>query len=129
MNRLDFENHLASDIRVDVPAIIHCRIATHGSIKRANCHPFVDKETGVAFAHNGILDIEPIGDWTDSETAFRTRFVPVIKKFGYKSRELAAAVRDIIGGSKFAFLNKNGEIQMFGNWVIRDGCYFSHHLW
>ena len=129
MNRLDFENHVYSDIKVDEPAIIHCRIATHGSVRKRNCHPFVDAETGVAFAHNGILDLKPIGDWTDSETAFRTRFVPVIKKYGYDSRELAAAVRETIGSSRFAFLNKRGEIQMYGSWVKSEGCFFSHPVW
>lgn len=129
MNRLDFENHLMEDATKDVPAIIHCRIATHGSVKRANCHPFKDNETGVAFAHNGVLNIKPIGDMTDSETAFRTLFVPVIRKYGYTSRELAAAVREIIGGSKFAFLNRHGEIQMYGSWVKYGGCFFSHPLW
>lgn len=36
--------------------IIHFRLATHGSIKRANCHPF--RQGYVYFAHNGIIDIE-----------------------------------------------------------------------
>lgn len=131
MNRDEFERRLQAEIRKEEPAIIHCRIATHGSIKKSNCHPFVDLESGVVFAHNGILDIKPIGDKTDSETAFLTRFVPVIRRYGIKSRELAAEVRGIIGGSKFVFMDADGNAEMFGNWFMRpgDGCYYSHIPW
>lgn len=128
MNRLDFENHVYHDIKLADPAILHCRIATHGSIKKANCHPFFDKETGVSFAHNGILDITPKGDWTDSETAFRTIFVPVIKKYGLKSKQLEEAVCDIIGGSRFAFMDDKGHVRLFGHWLKMNGCYYSHYI-
>lgn len=131
MNRLDFENNLVEHVKVDEPCIIHCRIATHGSIRKSNCHPFVDLESGVSFAHNGILDIEPIGDKTDSETAFITRFVPVIREYGIMSRELAAAVREVIGSSRFVFMDSAGHVAMFGKWFTRmgDGCHYSHIPW
>ena len=56
---------------ISEPCLMHFRLATHGSIKRANCHPFLDEESGTWFMHNGILNVDPIGDMTDSETAFR----------------------------------------------------------
>lgn len=31
-------------VKKDEPCIIHFRLATHGSIRRANCHPFMTKK-------------------------------------------------------------------------------------
>ena len=129
MDRKQFEKALRTGIKKGEPAIIHCRIATHGSIKLSNCHPFVDEQTGVAFAHNGVLStVKPIKDKTDSETAFITRFVPVIKKYGLSSRELSAEVRDVIGGSRFIFMDSKGRVVKYGNWYKgEDGCWYSHY--
>lgn len=131
MNRRDFERELKANATVEEPCLIHCRIATHGSIKKSNCHPFVDLESGVAFAHNGMLDIKPIGDKTDSETAFLTRFVPVIREHGIESSEMDRAVDEIIGFSRFIFMNAEGHVRMFGRWYKSefDGCYYSHLPW
>ena len=86
----------------DEPCIIHFRLATHGSIKRANCHPF--NRGNVWFAHNGILDIRPERDMTDSETAFQ----------------------NVIGFSKFAFL-QGDRLKMYGDFIKQDdGCYYSN---
>ena len=131
MRRAEFERELKANVTADEPCFMHCRIATHGSIKYENCHPFVDLESGVAFAHNGILNIEPIGDKTDSETAFLTRFVPVIRKYGIRSKELEREVDRIIGGSRFIFMDSEGHVKMFGHWYKSqaDGCYYSHLPW
>lgn len=48
--------------------LIHTRIATHGSVKPENTHPFISQTIG--FAHNGTMQIVPDGDKTDSETFF-----------------------------------------------------------
>lgn len=66
--------------RIEEPCLLHFRLATHGSVKRANCHPFYDKCTDTYFMHNGILNIRPMGDMTDSETAYRSILVPYIKE-------------------------------------------------
>ena len=129
MNCREFEDHLNSITKAE-PAIMHCRIATHGSLKKSNCHPFNDPVTGISFAHNGILDIPTIGDKTDSETAFLTRFVPVLRKYGLDSKKLDMAVAEIIGASRFAFLSPEGEVRLFGRWYEgTDGCFYSHIPW
>ena len=84
-----FKKHLQK-VREDEPCIIHFRLATHGSIKRANCHPF--NRGDVWFAHNGILNIQPIGDMTDSETALQKVIYPAIVKYGYGSDGMDVAV-------------------------------------
>lgn len=131
MNRNEFERELTAKNRKAEPCMIHCRIATHGSLKQSNCHPFYDDVSGVAFAHNGILNITPIGDMTDSETAFRTRFVPILREHGIDSEELKKAVDAIIGVSRFAFMDKTGHFKLFGHWYKskEDGCYYSHLPW
>lgn len=103
--------------------IIHFRLATHGTIKRSNCHPFIKGDIG--FAHNGILSIRPAGDLTDSETAFRYILYPIASVYGIDSRELENAVNLIIGSSKFAFM-QNGKIKTFGNFVKYKGRYYSN---
>lgn len=108
----------------DEPCIIHFRLATHGSIKRANCHPF--NRGDVWFAHNGILNIRPVGDMTDSETAFHNIIYPAIVRHGYGSKQMDNAVNKVIGCSKFAFL-QGDELKMYGNFIKQDdGCYFSN---
>ncbi len=111
-------------VSVEEPCIIHFRLATHGSIKRANCHPF--NRGDVWFAHNGILSITPQGDMTDSETAFQNIIYPAIEKFGYGSMQMDRAVSKVIGYSKFAFL-QGDELKMYGDFIKHeDGCYYSN---
>ncbi len=111
----------------DEPCVIHFRLATHGSVKRANCHPFYDKETNTYFAHNGILNIQADRDKTDSETAFRHIFVHYILKYGLKSAETFNAVMQVRAntGSKFIFM-QGYEVKMFGNFQPFEGCYVSN---
>lgn len=110
---------------ISQPCLLHFRLATHGSIKRANCHPFHDEESGTWFMHNGILGIEPIGDMTDSETAFRKILAPEIQAHGLASDDLRYAVKSIIGCSKFAFL-QGDKVELFGDYQRWCGWWFSN---
>ena len=96
---------------------IHARIATHGSLKQSNCHGFVDHKTRLCFAHNGILGIKNRDDLTDSETFFRDYFIPVYRHGGWFEAE--KLIKDIIGYSKFVFMDGDGKLRRFGNY-IRD---------
>ena len=128
---MDFESfyHRLLFVPIDEDVIIHFRYATHGSIGVKNCHPF--KRGKVWFAHNGILDIEPVDDKTDSETAFHYIYYPLIKKYGIESDKLREAVEDTIGWSKFAFLPEDGRARLFGNWQEYQGRMYSNlrHLY
>lgn len=118
-----FKRQLAN-VGEDENCIMHFRLATHGSIKKANCHPFnID---GVYFAHNGILDITPRGDKTDSETAFREVIYPAIAAYGLNSQEAEQAINSIIGYSKFAIMCED-NVNLYGNFILGDdGCYYSN---
>ena len=127
---LNFEEFMTEleKVKKNEPCIIHFRYATHGSIKVANCHPFRDRDPDTYFMHNGILNIRPVGDMTDSETAFRRYLAPCIKKYGMDSLETMVEVRRLLGCSKFAFLHK-GKIYKFGNFEKYFGCWFSNMRW
>lgn len=127
MNFADFYSHLVK-VPTDENCVVHMRYATHGSKKLSNCHPFYDESTDTWFFHNGILDIKPIGDKTDSETAFIKLFVPVIKKYGIDSVKLSDKVFDIIGTSKFVFMQK-GRFCAYGDFEKIDGIYYSNLHW
>lgn len=101
---------------------IHARIKTHGSARLENCHGW--RSDGLVFAHNGILSIENRGDLTDSETFFRDIFIPAYRCGGWKMAE--RTVDAIIGTSKFVFIDKNGDIKHYGNYVEDNGLLYSN---
>lgn len=108
-----------------VSALIHFRIATHGTVKAENTHPFVVNNEIVA-AHNGILSVKNEGDWTDSETFFKRICNPVLKSYSINSKVFKRLVDATIGASKLAFLNNKGRIKMFGEFIEDGGVYFSN---
>ena len=109
----------------NTPCLLHFRLATHGSIKKTNCHPFHDAATDTWFMHNGILSIPPRGDMTDSETAFREILAPEIQAHGLLSDNVRYAVRNIIGGSRFAFM-QGEDVLLYGQYERWHGCLFSN---
>ena len=123
---MDFEtfyDFLISNVKKSDACIIHFRYATHGSRCKRNCHPFAHGD--LFFAHNGILNVEPIGDLTDSETAFREYIVPVYDKYGLDSKNFNQTVYKLLGASKFAFL-KGNRIKTYGAFASRDGLLYSN---
>ena len=112
-------------IDIETPCIIHFRYATHGSINQKNCHPF--KVDDIAFAHNGVLNVENINDMTDSETAFKYILMPSIKTFGLKSKQFKNTIQSIISTSKFAFLTDDGEIKTYGHFIDDGGLLYSNN--
>lgn len=115
-----------SGISDDVPAVLHFRYATTGSVKVANCHPFRDDSLGVSFAHNGVLPIWTENDMTDSETLFRRTLAPAIAAYGFWSDGFEDAVLSNIGVSRFAFLSDDGQTRTFGQFFSHAGCLYSN---
>lgn len=125
---LDYISFLRELSKVDESeaCMIHFRLATHGSVKRANCHPF--RRGDVFFAHNGVLSIQPIGDMTDSETAFSELVYPAIADYGWHHEMKDYVISNIIGCSKFAMMRLgDNEVKMYGSFLSQsDGCYYSN---
>ncbi len=109
--------------------IIHFRWATHGSVKIANCHPFVGYASGKEyfFAHNGVLPIPSKNDKTDSEICFRERILPAIRRLGFEGAK--KYIDHERNGSRFAIMRSDGEVELFGNYQYLQGCLFSNFRW
>ena len=108
----------------DEDVMIHFRYATHGSVCAKNCHPF--RQGKIWFAHNGILDITPRGDMTDSETAFRDYIYPTIKTYGLDSYETQMVIDDIRGCSRFAILDEEGRAHIYGHYEKYHNRFYSN---
>lgn len=129
LNSKEFLNE-CKNISKEVPAILHCRLATHGSIKVSNCHPFI-KDNWI-FAHNGILNtVYCLPDKTDSESAFLQIFLPLIKANGIENENTKAVINAVKGfSSKFAFMDKTtSKIYHFGEFVNIQNVLFSNTRW
>lgn len=124
---LDFSAFLrrAHKVRAFEPCLIHFRWATTGSVKKANCHPFYDAESGTYFMHNGVLNVHPDGDITDSEWVFRNEIASYCIG-GLGTEWMREAVKDTIGASRFAFM-QDGQVMLFGPWYESRGLYFSNN--
>lgn len=124
-----FYTHLKNNVKKGDACIIHFRLATHGSIKASNCHPFKGKAKGVGdvfFAHNGILDIKSRKNKTDSELCFRHILLPIMNATGGYSESLDIAVEGVIGSSKFCMVDKSGVVHKWGQWIKHDGLLLSN---
>ena len=119
---------LAASLNInDTAMIIHARIATHGTVGLKNCHcwkSFPDTMAEIAFAHNGILSIANRDDMTDSETFLRDYFEPAYLRGGWPYA--SDIIRHKIGSSKFAFLDVDGDIMRYGQFIADNGCYYSN---
>ena len=111
----------------DAACIIHFRLATHGSVTEENCHPFYDPDTGVWFAHNGVLPIRSHDDKTDSEIFFRERFLPRLNEYG-DTPELWDYVERERGSSRFVFM-RGDRVVTLGSWHNYRGVFFSNLNW
>lgn len=129
---LDVEEFISELYKIEVsePAIIHCRFATHGSIKKGNCHPFLSKDKKWGFAHNGVLPIASRNDKTDSEIAFTSIFLPYILQYGIQDEETTDKINYVRGSSRFAFMDRTqGYIYTFGAFECINGVMFSNIRW
>lgn len=115
----------------------HFRIATHGSVRPGNCHPFpissslkmLQATSGVfdrALMHNGILPVKPVlKDTSDSQELAR-------RLAAFKTDNQFKAALALLDGledlSRVAVWN-HGEVKLFGDWTLLDGVYYSNMLW
>lgn len=109
----------------DYNTIIHFRIATHGTVKPSNTHPF-NVNDRIIGAHNGILPITAEGDWTDSETFFKRIASPILENYKLDSLVFEQAVNSVIGSSKLAFLTDRDQLHTFGKFLLHEGVMYSN---
>lgn len=114
---------------VESALVLHFRIATHGSVSKANCHPFpltddisaMRKLKGnhtCILAHNGIFSISTPKTHSDTMQA--------ISEMGDSPELWWLAHPHIVRGSKLAILRPYGEYKLLGQWEASDGCFYSN---
>jgi hypothetical protein len=126
----------ALDPYMEDQVIIHFRMATHGSVKKGNCHPFMISP-GLAVIHNGVIPIDLNVDKDKSDT---WHFVELVLKKFYSLRrdfwvrpEFKYVIEQAVSGSKLVFLRDDGTYGIFneghGKWI--DGIWYSNtsHQW
>lgn len=119
-----FERY-CSLLRPEDEFLIHCRLATTGSVKTKNCHPFYDKKTQTVFAHNGVISIPTDKDMTDSETFYKKIILPDLEYL-----EAGEPPQDAwrLNGSRLALYIPGIGQTLYGNWYRRKGIYYSKYV-
>lgn len=114
----------------DVPAIIHFRFATHGSMTAENTHPF-PLPRGIFAAHNGVISGQQMkGDESDTRAFLRVHVAPWIKKgVAPDSKTLLDHIElQMGGGNKIAMLAPDGRYSIagesLGHW--HSGAWYSN---
>jgi hypothetical protein len=118
---------------------IHFRLASHGSIKPTNCHPFpitndldIIKaeywEADIGIAHNGIIPIEVIPglDISDTMTYILTVLSSELYYDRFKERKIHRQICRDIDWSRLFILKADGSHILFGVWTEEAGILYSN---
>lgn len=124
----------------DLPLVIHFRIGTSGGNTASNTHPYpitnkvedihnLYMKTDVGVAHNGVIsDYYPEGDNYNDTAEYIMSWMSNVIKFDkkfYTRRYYQDMIRQMTY-SKFAFLDKTGEIYTVGDFKKVNGLKFSN---
>lgn len=96
----------------------HARIATHGAVGLANCHPFTVPNSAAVMFHNGVLDVHQSkkDPRTDSQT-FAEDYLPFVGGV-----PVSAPALDVVGGfagsSKLVFLDPSLDVPLL---IVNEG--------
>lgn len=114
----------------DVNAIVHFRIATHGSKNESNCHPHIIGG-GWMMGHNGIIsDVKIRGDESDTVAFARDELTEFLNRNNMciDDKEVLKCLDDRIGVNKLVFLHESGKSiimnEKIGTW--KDGVWYSN---
>jgi len=115
---------------------IHFRMATHGSVRKGNCHPFMISPT-LAVVHNGVIPIEQNVDKDRSDTWHFVELIlkkfHAIRKDFWMRQEFKFTIEAATSGSKLVFLRSDGTWGIYnegyGHWI--DKIWYSNksHQW
>ena len=123
-----------------IPYVCHFRISTQGHDK-ACCQPFPlsgnmkalkrhKYASNIGVAHNGILHLTSDGakDYSDTMKFITDYLVNIIRSYSwYKDKRTVTLIENLIEGSRFAILDKQGHCELLGNgWIEDKGCSFSN---
>lgn len=105
----------------DLNAVLHYRMATHGSVRVGNSHPFPVTDD-IAMVHNGVLDTRGLkldcgGDRTDTEAYIDAYLRPLLAEVKDPIRfiqtpQFKRIIAEHIGFNKFVFLCADGSVSI-----------------
>lgn len=111
------------------PCVLHFRIATHGSVSVANCHPFVVPNTDnqIVLVHNGILQgLSCVGD--ESDTRAFCRLLGTLPTGWWDEPAIHELMAGYANPSKMVLLHADGSVLLvnehFGQW--NEDVWFSN---
>ena len=118
--------------------VFHFRIATHGSVSPALCHPFplshkipmlkkLSSASRIGIVHNGIIPIKPrkgISDTMEYIASILSKREKQNPEF-YKSKKIRKAILAEID-SKMAFLDSAGNVYTVGEFIEDKGILYSN---
>lgn len=146
-------DYIFNEYKIDIvktPIVIHFRITTQGGVKKELCHPFpicdnYDKmrkqvcTSDIALAHNGIIHLTSVPmyyvggksktpDYNDTMTFIKdyARLIIDNDLFFGKNKNKVQLMENLIDGSRLAIMNKNGYVKLIGNFIEKDGIYYSN---
>lgn len=131
--------HKEIDEPLNTAVIMHFRIATHGKVQPATCHPFpiTDKreelkkprcDTRFGVAHNGIISGRTTSDdWSDTMDFVASVMAPLAKMNpGFMFSDDALELLKGACRSKLAIMDNSGEIALVGDFTEDNGVKYSN---
>lgn len=123
------------------PVVYHFRISTQAGTGRSMTHPFpltnhieackfTRCKSQIGVAHNGIIHLTT--DHRDQEYSDTAHFVSeflaylIRDRYDMSNRAILDAVERLAPGSKFAFMDDEGNISTVGDWIDDRGLLFSN---
>lgn len=100
-------------------AIIHFRIATHGTVIPSNCHPFHNGDQSLIMFHNGVVSAYGSTDLSDTKDLFKSIIINIPPKARHKVLSSYAT------GNRFVLI-EGGNVSRFGTWENKHGCMWSN---
>ena len=127
----------------DIAYVCHFRISTQGYDTDC-CQPFplsgkmknlkrCHTEANIGVAHNGILSLTSDGakDYSDTMKFITDFLVNIIRSYDwYNDERTMKLIENLINGSRFSILDKNGHCQLMGKgWVEENGVSYSNETY
>jgi hypothetical protein len=118
---------------VSYDVMMHMRWATHGSVKKGNCHPFIVSPDvrdlqkcryhgkDLILAHNGIVHGKEYNKRTKNDLSDTMLFTKRLYHLGISHE----GIQKILHGGKFAIMNPDG-ITTYGHFIEESGILYSN---
>lgn len=109
--------------------VFHCRIATHGTIDKKNCHPHRVKVHNAAFVHNGIISGLEASKVKSDSIIFGETVLAELPKDWYRNLTLKRLIEEHIGNNnKIVYVSESSDVVILnekeGEWS--DGVWYSN---